>query len=163
MIFLSFNVNVSTKSLPPVLRYCFPAAIHGGNLHAQTFVSLSKDGWSIASFSSSAPGCAPNERIRFGGDAEDLAYLVVAEVFKPQQHDGSVKRLQTRDTPMKLVHSLRSFLLRVEEVDVHCQRHGLATTLVAIERNTGVERHAVYPSTQGFVAPPDTSAVRARR
>ena len=43
MIFLSFNVNVSTKSLSPVLRYCFPAAIHGGNLHAQTFVSLSKD------------------------------------------------------------------------------------------------------------------------
>lgn len=69
----------------------------------------------------------------FGGDAEDLAYLVVAEVFKPQQHDGSVKRLQTRDPPMQLVHSLRSLLLRVKEVDVHCQRQGLATTLAAIE------------------------------
>lgn len=109
------------------------------------------------------PDAHQTNRYVFGGDAEDLTNLVVAEVFKPQQHDGSVKRLQTRDTPMQLVHSLRSLLLRVEEVDVHCQRQGLATTLAAIERNTGVERHAVYPSTQGFVAPPDTSAVRARR
>ena len=59
------NVNVSTKNLPSVLRYWFPAAIHGGSQHAQTFVSLSKDGDSIPSFSSSAPGCAPNEQIRF--------------------------------------------------------------------------------------------------
>ena len=99
------------------------------------------------------PDAHQTNRYVFGGDAENLAYLVVAEVFKPQQHDGSVERLQTRDTPMQQVHSLRSLLLRVEEVDVHCQRHGLATTLAAIERNTGVERHAVYPSTQGFVAP----------
>lgn len=99
------------------------------------------------------PDAHQTNRYVFGGDTEDLTNLVVAEVFKPQQHDDPVKRLQTRDTPMQQVHSLRSLLLRVEEVDVHCQRHSLATTLAAIERNTSVERHAVNPTTQGFVAP----------
>ena len=82
----------------------------------------------------------------------DLGNLFIAHVLKPQQHDGSVKGLQTLDACVQHVGLLVVGIVLVKQVDALHQRLGLADLLLAVDGDTGVQGHLVDPCLQVALA-----------
>ena len=79
-------------------------------------------------------------------DTDNLANLVVRQVFEPEQDYRTVEGLQLGDALVEHVHLAGVLVAVFKEVDVHGKPDfGGAPLLLPVDRYTGVQGDAIYP------------------